>query len=122
MPDEGLSSSFYPPLVIIGIAYVLLRVVGQARSGERGETLVDYSFVLLLLAGAYTLMLALVALVSKTSLIGDLLLVLAVLIAFFGVLLIGLLAIFDLGIGGIARARARRRRGDVFELTDPEEK
>jgi hypothetical protein len=111
LPDEGLSSSFYPPLVFIGIACVILRVVGEVRSGEGGEKLVDFSFLLLLVAAAYTALLALIAVVSKASLIGDMLLVLAVLVIFFGILLVGLLGIFDLGIGSISRARAERRRG-----------
>jgi hypothetical protein len=111
MPDAGLSSSLFTPLVLLGIVYVVLYASGQALSGNRGLAVLDASFALLLLIAAYAVVLAILAVAQKYSLVGDLIGTLAVVIVFFGILGVALLAIFDLGIGSLVRSRANRRRG-----------
>jgi hypothetical protein len=108
-PDQGLSSGLFMPLAAVVIIYALLRAAGGAMSGRRGAALLDASFGVMLLGAVYVLVLLLYALASKFGLVSDMVIIVAILFGFFAILLVGLLGIFDLGIGGIARARARRR-------------
>jgi hypothetical protein len=112
MPDVGLSSSLFTPLVLLLIVYVVLYASGQALPGNRGLAALDASFALLLLIAAYTLVLVILAVAQKYTLIADLLGTLAVIIVFFAILGVVLLGIFDLGIGSLTRSRATRRRGE----------
>ena len=116
-PDQGLSSGLFTPLAAVVIIYAVLRAAGGAMSGRRGAAVLDASFGVMLLGALYVLVLLLYALASKFGLISDMVIIVAILFGFFAILLIGLLSIFDLGIGGIARARARRR-GERTTPTD----
>ncbi len=116
-PDQGLSSGLFTPLAAVVIVYALLRVAGGAMTGRRGSATLDASFALLLFGALYVLVLLLYAVASKFPLVSDMVIIGAILFAFFGILLVGLLGIFDLGFGGIARARARRR-GERAEAGD----
>ena len=108
---EGLSSGYFSPLILAAILYVVLFIVARVlerREDARAGTADDVGFAIMLLAGAYVVVLALVALVSESELIGDMLVILLIVGAFFGALILILLTVFDLGIGGLSRMRRRR--------------
>jgi hypothetical protein len=111
MPDGGLSSSLFTPLVLAGLIYVLLYAIGQAMPEERSSGVLDAAFAVLLLTSAYAVVLLVLAIVQKYVMVGDMLRIVAVMVVFCIVLVVALLAIFDLGVGSISRARAARRRG-----------
>ena len=109
-PAEGLSSGYYTPLILAGVVYACLFVaarVFEGREDPRGETMQDLGFAVVLLSGAYVAILAVVALVSETDLIWDLVRILVVIVVFFLVLVLFLLFVFERGIGGLSRARRR---------------
>jgi hypothetical protein len=110
MPDAGLSSSLFTPLVLLGILYVILFASGQSLSGNRGLAVLDASFALLLLIAAYTVVLLILAVTQKYHLVGTMIGTIFVVVAFFAILGGVLLVVFDLGIGSLARRRAERRR------------
>jgi cytochrome c biogenesis factor len=110
MPDAGLSSSLFTPLVVLLLIYAAVYAAGQAMSGDRARAVLDGSFALLLLIGAYTVVLLILAVAQKYNLVGTLIGVIAVVIIFFGLLGVVLLGVFDLGFARLGRARAERRR------------
>lgn len=112
MPDGGLSSGLFTVEVLLLIVYAAVYATGQALSGDRGRAVLDGAFALLLLTGAYTVVLLILAVAQKYSLVGTLIGVMAVIVVFFAILGVVLLGIFDLGIGSLTRARAARRRGE----------
>jgi hypothetical protein len=115
MPDAGLSSSLFTVLVVLLIFYVVLYASGQAMSGNRGLAVLDASFALLLLIAGYTVVLLILAVAQKYSLVGTLIGIIFVIVAFFAILAVVFLGVFDLGIGSLARSRAERRRAAKSE-------
>ena len=112
VPAEGLSYGLFQPVFLAALLYAALVVVGRILDGRgdpRGQKVGDAAFGLLLLAGAYVVVLAVVALASEYELVWDMLVTTAVITVFF-LLLIGLLLVLaERGIGGISRLRRRRR-------------
>ena len=109
-PAEGLSSSFFLPLILAGVLYVALFVTARVLDGrgdERSETAADAAFLLMLLSAAYTAILAVIAVASEMDLIWDLVRILFVVVVFFGILILALLLVFERGIGGLSRLRRR---------------
>ncbi len=110
IPDEGISGPYYTPLVIAGILYLLLRLGASilgARDRERGEKLEDLAFGVVLLTAAYVVVMVLAALFDKSDLVFDMVKVIAIMLAFFALLLIVMLVVFERGIGGLSRLRRR---------------
>jgi hypothetical protein len=113
VPSEGLSSSYYRPLILLGLLYVALFVTSRVLAGrgdQRFETAADGAFVTTLLAGVYVLILTLVALFSEPELVYDMIRIALIVMAFFALFLLVLLLIFDVGIGSISRLRHRGDR------------
>ncbi len=114
VPSEGLSSSYYSPLILFGVLYLVLFVTSRVLAGrgdQRTETVQDAAFVTMILAGVYVLILTLMALTSEAELVFDMVRITLIVMAFFALFLVALLLLFDLGIGSLSRAR-RRARGD----------
>ena len=111
VPAEGLSYGLFEPLVFATVLYAILFVASrvlEARGDARGGKLGDVAFALLLLMGAYVVVLAISAAASEYELVWDMLVTTAVITVFF-LLLIGLLLLVaEKGIGGISRLRRRR--------------
>ena len=112
VPAEGLSYGLFQPVFLAALLYALLFVVGrilEGRGDPRARKVSDVAFGLLLLTGAYVLVLGVVAIASEYELVWDMLVTTAVITVFF-LLLIGLLLVLaERGIGGISRLRRRRR-------------
>ncbi len=54
-PSEGLSSSYYSPLILAGLLYLVLFVAARVLEGRgdpRAETVEDAGFVVMLLAAS----------------------------------------------------------------------
>ena len=113
VPSEGLSSSYYSPLILLGILYLVLFVASRVLDGrgdQRAETAQDAGFVTMLLAGVYVVILTLVALTSEAELMFDMIRIAFIVMASFALFLLALLLVFDLGIGSISRLRHRGDR------------
>jgi uncharacterized RDD family membrane protein YckC len=107
---EGLSSTYFTPLILAGVVYAGLFVAArvlEGREDERSETAEDAGFAVMLLSGAYVAVLLVVAVLSEMDLVWDLVRILVVVIVFFAVLVLLLLLVFERAIGGITRARRR---------------
>ena len=106
--EEGLSWTFFFPLMAAAFVYLGLYVAGNFLEG-RGDTdgaerLRDISYALALLAAGYTAVLLLVALIARPGEVFDLVRVVLVVGVFFGLLLLLIFAIFEL-----IASRGRRR-------------
>jgi hypothetical protein len=111
-PSEGISSSMFVPLIWGTVIYVLLFVGGsllEGRGDRRGATVGDVAFVVLGLLGVYTLVLLITVLASEYELLIDMLKVLAIVVAFFAILLVILFGLATL-FGVIGRALRREKR------------
>lgn len=112
IPSQGLSSGYYSPIWLALVLFVILFVAGnvlEGREDERSETVRDVGFLVILLTGVYVLILFLVALTSEIDLVWDMVRIVVVVAVFFAALALLLLLVFERGIGGISRARRRRR-------------
>jgi hypothetical protein len=108
--EDGISGPYYTPLVIAAILYALLNVGAaffRSRDAERAATLQDLSFGIVLLSGAYVAVMLITALAQKSDLVLDMIKVLAIMIVFFGLLLVIMLLVFERGIGRLSRLRRR---------------
>jgi len=117
---EGLSSGYFTPLVFGALLYTALFMAGRVLEGRgdpRSEAVADIGFVVMLLSGVYVAILAVVAVASEMDLIWDMVRILFVVMLFFGVLILLLLAVFERGIGGISRARQGRQSADTGSTT-----
>jgi hypothetical protein len=103
-----LEGAFFSPLWIMAIAYgalfVLAQVAGARGATDLRERLLDFGFVVGLLAAAWVVVLLLTAIVSESDLVYDMVVILLVVVAFFALLLFALFAIFELIF-----SRGRRR-------------
>ncbi|MBA2439550.1 MAG: hypothetical protein H0V50_02615 [Thermoleophilaceae bacterium] len=109
-PSEGLSSGLFQPLIVAALVYAALFIAGRVLAGRgdpRGERAGDLAFALMLLMGAYVVVLTVSALASEYELLYDMLVVIGIIVAFFGVLILVLLVIFEKGVGAIGRLRRR---------------
>ena len=112
--SEGLSSGYYTPLILAAVVYVALFVTARVLEGRgdaRSETAEDAGFLLMLLGAAYVLILTVVAVASEIDLVWDLVRIVVFVVIFFAALVLLLLAVFELGIGGLSRMRRRARGG-----------
>jgi hypothetical protein len=108
-PSEGLDAGLYMPLYLVVILYVVLFVAGRVLAGredERADTVQDGAFALMLLAGAYVAALLFMAVFSEFDLIADLFQIMAIVIAFFVLLVVALLGL-ELLVGLTGRTRKR---------------
>ena len=126
MAPDGNPTAFYFPLLLLGLAYGVLYAVAQAAGRRRGEEarerVLDIAFGVALLAVAYTLVLLIISLVTLPDLIVDLVRIVLVVSAFFGVLLAVLFGIFELLFGRSRRTSAlaggRAQRGLQLGLSE----
>lgn len=111
-PAEGITPSLYLPLLIGTVVYVVLLVAGnvlESRDDVRGATIGDLAFALLILMGLYTTVLLVTALAMEFNLIVEMLKIVAVVVAFFAILVVVLFGLGQL-VGLIARAVRRDKR------------
>jgi asparagine N-glycosylation enzyme membrane subunit Stt3 len=111
IPSEGVSPGLYSPLWLAAVVYVALLVgshVLAGRGDDRAEGVADAAFGVMLLTAAYAVVLLVIALVSESGLVQDLFEITLIVVAFFALLGLFLLALFEGGIGGISRLRRRR--------------
>lgn len=107
---EVLAWSLYVPLllaaavvIVISMASAIVRSRGNEASAER---LLDLRFVVSLAAGAWTLVLLVLAIFDQPDDIWDMVLIVVVVGAFFGILLALLFAVFELIFSRGGRQRA----------------
>jgi hypothetical protein len=109
MAPDGNPTAFYLPLILLGLAYAVVYVIAQTAGARRGaqarERLLDVAFGVALLAAAYTVVLLIISVVTLPDLIVDLVRIVLVMVAFFGVLLSVLFAIFELIFGRVGRTQ-----------------
>lgn len=105
-----LAWSLYSPLllaaalfIIISIASAVVRSRGNSASAER---LLDLGFVVAVAAGAWTLVLLVLAMFDEPDDLWDMVLIIAVVGAFFAVLLTLLFGVFELIFSRGGRQRA----------------
>lgn len=113
-----LSFGIYAPLLLVGLVYVVLRIVAATAAGRgsaSSERYYDLAFVVSLVAAAYVAVLVVVAAVSFPNSMSKMLEIFAVVGVFFALLLVVLLVITDYGVGSIGRARRRRRGVETFD-------
>ena len=109
-PDPGLSFSLFTPLAVAGVLYAVLLIAGSAlerRGGQGAEQARTVAFLCLVAAGAYAVVLAIIAFVSKFEVIDDFIYITLVVVAFFALLVLVLLLV-EMLVGVIGRARRRR--------------
>jgi hypothetical protein len=87
----NLPSSMYAPLVLLLVGYAVLGVMAtRARAVDdnaRAERLTGIAFVLVLLAAVYTVVLLISAIVGYWQRVYDMVIILFVILVFFGLLL-----------------------------------
>ena len=107
---DELSFSLYLPLLVLGLICLVLFIAAQVtRSREGGalsERLLDVTFGLALLAGAYVIVLLLIALVSEPDVIYDIVAIMLIVGIFFAVLLFLLFGVFELIFSRTGRKQA----------------
>jgi hypothetical protein len=111
-PSEGISSSMFLPLILGTVIYVLLFVGGSVLEGRGkgwGATVGDVAFVVLALLGVYTAVLLITVLASEFELLIDMIKILAIVLAFFAILVVALFGLATL-FGVIGRALRREKR------------
>lgn len=95
-----LNSALFSPVFFLGLAAVILILVGQVLTtrgrGELAAKLSDIGFGLALLTGAYVAVLLVYALVSEPNLIYDAVANIAIVAVFFLVLLVVMFVLFEL--------------------------
>ena len=119
VPSEGLDSGLYMPLYLVMILYVVLFVAGRVFDGRddpRADTVLDAGFALMCLAAVYVAVLLVYAFSAEFDLIADMVEVMAIMIGFFALLVVGLLGIELLvGLAGRESAQGRRGPAALFE-------
>jgi hypothetical protein len=111
-PSEGISSSMFTPLIWGTVLYVLLFIGGtvlESRGSPRGNTVSDIAFVVLALLGVYTAVLLITVLASEFSLLIDMVKIVAIVVGFFAIVVVGLFGLGQL-VGLIGRALRREKR------------
>jgi hypothetical protein len=114
-----VSWSLFVVLILGAFGYAAISVVAgvmASRGIEAGaERARDYAFLLLLAMGAWIVILVLVSLINKPNSVGDMLTIMAVVVAFFAILLLVFFGI-SLLIGAVSRGMARRRQVTTDKL------
>jgi len=109
VPSEGLDSGLYMPLYLVLVLYVVLFVAGrvfEGREDPRAETVLDAGFALICLAAVYVAVLLVYAFSAEFDLIADMVEIMAIMIGFFALLVVGLLGI-ELLVGLPGRKRRK---------------
>jgi hypothetical protein len=108
-----LSWGLYLPLILAAVVYGVLTAAGGVMAGRGNEAgaerVHDAGFVLLLVSGAWVVVLLLLSLFSEPDDLWDMVTITLVIAVFFLILLLALFGI-SLVIGRIGRSAARRRR------------
>ena len=116
MDLDQMSYSYFQPLIWIVLAAAAIAIAGRVVKGrgnpDTGEKLLDVSFAVTLLAGAYVVVLLLITLFDEPDLIYDAVVIILVIVLFFAALVSLLFVIFEL-IGG----RLRRGGGQTPKET-----
>ncbi len=101
-----MNSSLYTPLLLVALLYAGLMIASDvvARRGntERSERYQDLAFGTALAAGAYTAILLVLAAIDAPNRFTDAIITIAVVLAFFA-LLLGLLFLISLAYGRLRR-------------------
>jgi tellurite resistance protein TehA-like permease len=121
-PPEELSVPLWP-LVLLAVLYAVCFVAARVVSGRgdsgTADTIDTIAFGLMLLAGLYTVILAVYALSERSDQLGDAVEIMLIVFGFFALLLVFML-LLELLIGVVGRARqARRTRGVAGPSQDP---
>jgi hypothetical protein len=115
-----LEWSLFFPLLLAALVYIALFVAAQVVAGrgneERGETLLDVGFLVALAAGAWTVILLVLAIFDEPDELWDMVTIVLVIGVFFALLLGVLLVLFE-----TIFSRAPRRRHAVPEETSSPE-
>jgi cytochrome bd-type quinol oxidase subunit 2 len=110
LPIAQVAFGLYVPILVLLAGYALVSVVaGIARNreeNERAERLADISFLLVVLGAAYAVVLLIVSAVSYPSRVYDMILIIFVVVLFFGLLLFLFFVISEL----VPRTLRRRQR------------
>ena len=108
-----LEWSLYFPLILIAVAFGVVSATAGVLAGrgntDRAERVRDVGFLILLLGGVWTVILAVLALISEPDDIGDMLTITLVIVVFFALLLLVLFGL-SLLFGSVGRTTSRRRR------------
>ncbi|MEA2331954.1 MAG: hypothetical protein QOH58_2092 [Thermoleophilaceae bacterium] len=116
---QSLSWGLYFPLILAAAAYALASIaagVMASRGNETGaERARDVGFVILLLSGAWVVVLLLISLVSEPDDLWDMVIITLVIVAFFALLLVALFGI-SVVVRRLGRVGSRRRRVTTDEL------
>ena len=109
------SFSLYVPLIVAAAVFATLSVVAAVVSGRGNEAgaerLRDVGFLVVLIAGAWVVVLLVMSLASEFEEIWDMITIVLVIVVFFGLLLLalfGLSLLFGRVGGGSRRGRVTR--------------
>jgi hypothetical protein len=115
-----LDWSLYSPLLLALLIYVVLFIaasITRARGNDNGaERILDIGFVVALIAGAWTLVLLIFAILDEPDDIWDMVIIVVIIGVFFAVLLALLFGLFEL----ILTRGSRRRREAPEQASGPE--
>ena len=110
LPIAQLPTGMYAPLVLLLVAYAVLGLMAtRARAADddaRAERLTGIAFALVLAGAVYTVVLVVAAVVGYWQRVYDMVIIMFVILAFFGLLLFVFFLIAELV------PRALRRGGD----------
>ena len=116
MDLDQMSYSYFQPLIWIMLVAAVIAIAGRTVKGrgnaDTGEKLLDVSFAVTLVAGAYVVVLLLLTLFDEPDLIYDALVVLLVIIVFFAALVFLLYVVFELIGGRLGRRRPPRETAE----------
>jgi hypothetical protein len=108
-----LSWDLYFPLILIAAAFAIVSatagVMGGRGNNEGAERLRNVGFLILLVGGAWVVVLTILSLISEPDDIGDMLTITLVIVVFFAILLVVLFAL-SLLFGQLGRSTSRRQR------------
>ena len=111
LPIAQLPSATYTPVVLLMIAYAVLSVLAnRARSNEnrpRADRFSNWAFLVVLVFAAYAVVLLIVSLFSYPSRFSDMVLIIAVIAAFFALLLFAFFVIAEVIPQALRRGRDR---------------
>jgi threonine/homoserine/homoserine lactone efflux protein len=109
---ENLPSGLYTPLVVLLVAYAVLTLLaGRARANEdtdRADRWATWAFGVLMVAALYTIVLVIAAVFNYPSRSTDMVTIVLVICAFFGLLLFAFFLIAELLPAALRRGRSDR--------------
>jgi hypothetical protein len=114
-----LEWGFYLPLILAAFAFgasaIVAAVMSSRGNEERAESVRNGGFVLLLLAGAWVIVLLLMSIFSQPDDLWDMVVITFVIVAFFA-LLLGVLFGISLVVRRISGLSSRRKRVTTDEV------